>query len=454
MNEPDRPYDRTMHDDLRAAVAADAARTRAELEAMIRIPSVSAPGYPADAVRASAELVAELMRRSGLDGVRLLELDGAHPAVYGEKSGPPGAPTLLLYAHHDVQPPGPRDQWEGDPFEPREVDGRLFGRGSADDKCGIALHLASIRALGDDLPVSLKLFIEGEEEIGSRHLVDFLDTYADSLECDAIIIGDAGNWAPGVPGITTSLRGLVDCTITVRTLRYAVHSGSFGGVYPDAITALGRIIAGLHDDAGNVAVPGIASGDVEGPEVLGDDLAEQMLPVEGLELIGSGSLAGRLWQRPSISVLAVDAVPISEAINQLVPEARAKISMRIPPGQDAAEAAAALERHILASAPWGVSVTFDDGSSGEPFEADTSGPLYEAYRNGMAAGYGRDVVEFGMGGSIPFVAAFRERYPSAEVLLIGVSDPTSRYHGPDESLELADLESAIVSQAIAFRTLA
>jgi acetylornithine deacetylase/succinyl-diaminopimelate desuccinylase-like protein len=443
-----------MHDDLRATVAADAARTRAELEAMIRMPSVSAPGYPAEAVRASAELVAELMRRSGLDGVRLLELDGAHPAVYGEKSGPPGAPTLLLYAHHDVQPPGPRDQWEGDPFEPREVDGRLFGRGSADDKCGIALHLASIRALGDELPVSLKLFIEGEEEIGSRHLVDFLDTYSDSLECDAIIIGDAGNWAPGVPGITTSLRGLVDCTITVRTLRYAVHSGSFGGVYPDAITALGRIIAGLHDDAGNVAVPGIASGDVDGPEVLGDDLAEQMLPVEGLELIGSGSLAGRLWQRPSISVLAVDAVPIAEAINQLVPEARAKISMRIPPGQDAAKAAAALERHILASAPWGVSVTFDDGSSGEPFEADTSGPLYEAYRDGMAAGYGRDVVEFGMGGSIPFVAAFRERYPSAEVLLIGVSDPTSRYHGPNESLELADLESAIVSQAIAFRTLA
>lgn len=443
-----------MHEDLRTAIHDDFPRALAELEDLIRIPSVSAPGYPATEVRNSAEAIADLMRTSGLEDVTILEVDGAHPAVYGMKQGPPDAPTLLLYAHHDVQPPGPADQWDGDPFEPRTVDGRMYARGSADDKCGVIMHLASIRALGDELPVTVKVFVEGEEEIGSRHLVDFLDAHADRLACDAIIIGDGGNWAPGVPGITTSLRGLVDTTITVRTLRYAVHSGTFGGTYPDAITALGRIIARLHHDDGTVAVEGLVEGDVEGPEITEAELEEQMLPVGGLQLMGSGPIAGRIWRRPAISVLAVDAVPIAEAINQLVPEARAKISMRIPPGQDAGAAAAALRGHILDSAPWGVEVIFDGGASGEPFEADTEGSVYDAYRSAFEVGYGRPVVEFGMGGSIPFVAAFQDRYPDAEVLIIGVSDPTSRYHGPNESVEIADLESAILTQAVAFRNLA
>lgn len=440
-----------MHDDLRGAIEHDMPRIREELESLVRIPSISAPGYPEDAVRRSAEAIAELMQTSGLDDVQLLELDGAHPAVFGEKRGPAGAPTLLLYAHHDVQPAGPREQWDTDPFEPFEHDGRLVGRGTADDKCGVAMHLASIRAFGDDLPVTVKLFVEGEEEIGSRHLVEFLDTYAELLSCDSIIIGDGGNWAPHMPGITTSLRGLVDCTITVRTLTYAVHSGTFGGVYPDAISALGRIIASLHDDDGAVAVDGIASDEVGGPEILEEDLIEQTLPVDGLSLIGTGSLASRLWARPSISVLAVDAVPIAEAINQLVPEARAKISMRIPPGQDAEAAADALRRHIVDHAPWGVEVTIDDGAAGEPFEADVDGELYAAYRSAFEVGYGMPGVAFGMGGSIPFVAAFRERYPDAEVLIVGVSDPTSRYHGPNESVDLSDLYASTLSQAVAFR---
>ncbi len=442
-----------MHDDIRTAVHADLPRTMEELERMIRVPSVSAPGYDPMAVRASAELVAELMTGSGLQGVRLLELDGAHPAVYGERRGPEGAPVLLLYAHHDVQPPGPPSEWDVDPFEPSIVGGRLFGRGSADDKCGIAMHLASIRAFGADLPVTVKVFVEGEEEVGSRHLVDFLDTYADLLSADAIVIGDAGNWSPGVPGLTTSLRGLVDCIVTVRTLRYAVHSGSFGGAYPDAITALARILSQLHADDGSVAVPGLLSAEVDGPEVTEEDLASQALPIEGVALIGKGSLSSRLWRQPSISVLAIEAVPIAEAINQIVPEARAKVSMRLAPGQDANRAMEALVAHIEGAAPWGVQVSIEDGGVGEAFELDTAGRTYDAYRSGMRVGYGRDAVEMGMGGSIPFVAAFAERYPDAEVLLVGVSDPTSRYHGPNESVEIADLESSIVAQAVAFREL-
>lgn len=443
-----------MYDELHSAVANDKDRILRELETMVRVPSVSADGYDPAEVRRSGELVADLMRSSGLDDVQLLEVDGAHPAVFGSKTGPEGAPTILLYAHHDVQPPGPAEQWETAPFEPFIEDGRMYGRGSADDKGGVAMHLASIRAFGDALPVNVKVFIEGEEEIGSEHLVDFLDTYRELLSADAIIIGDAGNWRVGVPGLTTSLRGLVDCVVTARTLKYAVHSGSFGGTYPDAITALARILARLHNDDGSVAVEGLVSGDADPLDLTIAELDEQMLPVDGLELLGSGTLTSRLWTKPAISVLAIEAVPIAEAINQLVPEARAKVSMRIPPGQDAHEALDALKAHIVASAPWGVEITISDGATGQAFDLDTTGPMYDAYRTGMRQAYGIEPVEMGMGGSIPFVAAFAERYPEADVLLVGVADPMSRYHGPNESVELADLESAIVAQAIALASIA
>jgi len=442
-----------MYEDLRTAVADDVDRIRAELEAMVRIPSVSADGYDPGEVRRSAEFVADLMRSSGIDDVRLLEIEGAHPAVYGVKQGPEDAPTILLYAHHDVQPPGPAEQWETAPFEPFVRDGRMYGRGSADDKAGIAMHLASIRALGGDLPVTVKMFIEGEEEIGSRHLVGFLDAYTELLASDAIIIGDSGNWRVGVPGLTTSLRGLVHCTITVRTMKYAVHSGSFGGTYPDAITALARTLAKLHNEDGSVAVGGLVSGEAEPLDLTQAELDEQVLPVDGLQLVGSGTLTSRLWRKPSISVVAIEAVPLSEAINQLVPEAHAKISMRIAPGQDAGTALEALTAHIERSAPWGSEVTISDVGTGEAFDLDTDSSMFEAYRDGMREGYGEEPIEMGMGGSIPFVAAFDERYPDAAVLLVGVADPTSRYHGPNESLELDDLQSASIAQAIALASM-
>jgi len=438
---------------LTASVRHDSTRIRDELEQLIRVPSVSAPGYPTGEVRRSAELVASLLRDSGLENVRLLEIDGAHPAVYGEKRGPEGAPTVLLYAHHDVQPPGPAKDWETAPFEPFERDGRLFGRGSADDKAGIILHLASIRALADDLPVNVKVFIEGEEEIGSAHLVDFLNEYTALLSSDAIVIGDAGNWRVGTPTLTTSLRGLVDCTITIRTLRYAVHSGSFGGTYPDANTALVHVLASLHNEDGSVAVEGLVEYDVEPLDLTKDELAQQMLPVEGLELMGHGTLTSRLWTRPSISVLAIDSVPISEAINQLVPEASAKVSLRIAPGQDPGEAMAALTAHLEAAVPWGAESAIVPGAMGAAIDLETEGEAYDAYREGMRVGYGAEPIEAGMGGSIPFVAAFSDIYPDAAVLLIGVADPTSRYHGPNESVELADIMSAAVAQAVALTRL-
>jgi acetylornithine deacetylase/succinyl-diaminopimelate desuccinylase-like protein len=443
-----------MYDEVRAAVAADFPQTRTQLEQLVRIPSISAPGFDAHEVRRSADLVVELLTGVGLENVRLLEIDGAHPAVYGEKQGPAGAPTVLLYAHHDVQPPGPAEIWKTDPFDPTEKDGRLYGRGTADDKCGIAIHLSTMRVLGSDLPVTVKVFIEGEEEIGSEHLDEFLGEYAELLSCDAIVIADGGNWRAGTPALATSLRGLVSCEVTVRTLENGVHSGSFGGIYPDAISALVRTLSGLHNDDGSVAVSGLVSGDADPLDFTIEEANEQMLPVEGLQQVGTGSLTSRTWMQPSISVLAIDAVPIAKAINQIVPEASAKVSMRIPPGQDTDAAMDALVEHLRQSVPWGASVTVTPGSKGDAFALDTAGQAYDAYRTGMSAGYGRDPVEIGQGGSIPLVAAFSAIYPDAAILIVGASDPMSRYHGPNESVGLADFESAIVSQVIALMELA
>jgi acetylornithine deacetylase/succinyl-diaminopimelate desuccinylase-like protein len=306
-----------------------------------------------------------------------------------------------------------------------------------------------LRVLGDDLPVNVKVFIEGEEEIGSAHLVEFLDAYADQLSSDVIVIADAGNWRAGVPAFSTSLRGLVDCVVTVKTLEFGVHSGEFGGIYPDAITALVHTLAGLHNEDGSVAVEGLFSGDADPLDFTIEEANDQMLPVEGLEQIGIGSLTARTWMQPAISILAIDAVPIVNAINQLVPEASAKVSMRIPPGQDADAAMDALAAHLEASVPWGAQATVEPGSSGEAFQLDTTGAAYEAFRVGMREGYATEPVDTGTGGSIPFVAAFSERYPDASILLVGAGDPTSRFHGPNESLELADLKSAIIAQTIA-----
>lgn len=442
-----------MHDDLREAVDRLMPELRQNLESLVRIPSVSAPGYDAGEVRRSAEFTAELYRRAGFRDVRLLEIEGAHPAVFGEIPAPPGAPTVLLYAHHDVQPPGPEAEWETSPFEPFTRDGRVYGRGTSDDKAGVVVHAGAIKALNGEPPVGVKVIVEGEEEVGSTHLGDFLATYHELLAADVIVILDSGNWAVGVPTLTTSLRGLVDCTVEVRTLRYAVHSGSFGGVIPDAVTTLARLLATLHDDQGEVAVAGLRSYDETTVDLTEAELRKQAEPVDGVRLIGRGSITARSWTKPAISVLAVDAPPISEAINQLVPVARAKVSMRIAPGQDPQEALDALTEHLESNVEWGAEITVTPGAMGEAFALATSGRAFDVFRDAFTEAWGTETVEMGVGGSIPFVADFSERYPEATILLTGVADPTSRAHGPNESQDLSDLRTGILAEAIALRLL-
>ncbi len=443
-----------MHEDLRIRVHETFPEMVTILEDLVRIPSVSAPSYDPGAVRRSAEAVADLLRSVGCHDVRLLEIEGAHPAVYGEIPAPDGAPTVLLYAHHDVQPPGPADEWRTGPFEPFTDGGRLYGRGASDDKAGIVMHLGALRAFEGRPPVGVKLLIEGEEEVGSAHLAEFLDTYHDLLSADVVVIGDAGNWRVGQPALTTSLRGLVACTIEVRTAERPVHSGLFGGIFPDALMVLARILASLHDDRGEVAVKGLVSTESDPLDLTEDEVREQMGTVAGLETIGSGGVTSRLWTKPAIDILAVDAPAVAEAINQLVPVARAKVSMRIAPGQDADAAMNALRDHLLTHVPWGAEATIVATEKGDAFALDASGPAYDAWRSAMTEAWGRPPIDMGVGGSIPFVAAFSEKLPGAAILLTGAGDPTSSIHAPNESQDLDDLEKAILAEAIALRLLA
>ena len=443
-----------MHEDLITAVNDTFDQIRSDLESLVRIPSVSAADFDPGEVRRSAEAVRRLLEDEGFHNVQLLELEGAHPAVFGEVPAPPGAPTIMLYAHHDVQPPGSSELWETDPFEPTERDGRLYGRGTADDKAGVAVHLGAIRAHDGKPPVGVKVFVEGEEEIGSEHLAGFLDTYQTLLAADAIVIADSENWRVGEPALTVSLRGLVDCVVEVRTLKSAVHSGGFGGVVPDALTSLSRLIATLHDDQGEVAVPGLVSGGETPIDMEEDELRSDSGTVAGLQLLGSGSITERLWRKPAISVLAIDAPPVAKAINALVPSARAKISMRLAPGQDPAAAMSALRAHLETNAPWGAQVTIEPGSAGEAFDLNTTGSAYDAYREAFAIAWDATPIDIGQGGSIPFVAAFSELFPDAAILLTGVADPTTAAHGPNESVNLDELRRATIAEAIALRLFA
>jgi acetylornithine deacetylase/succinyl-diaminopimelate desuccinylase-like protein len=440
---------------LAAAVRRILPSVRADLEHLVRIPSVSADPAAAPDLRASAGQVADLLRQAGLAEVDVVTAGGSQPAVLGHRAGPPGAPTVLLYAHHDVQPPGERAAWDSDPFSPAVRDGRLYGRGAADDKAGIAVHLAALRAHGDRLPVGVTVLVEGEEETGSPALAPFLAAYRDRLGADVVVFADAVNWTADVPSLTTTLRGGANVVVETRTLRQGVHSGLYGGPVPDALTALCRMLATLHDEHGDVAVPGLVRGSA-GSSV---DLTEAELRAEsgmldGVRLTGTGTLTERIWAAPAIAVIGIDAPSVAAASNTLIPSARAKVSLRIAPGDDAARAREALAAHLRANAPWGVQVTVEPGGSAAPFAARTGGPAHAAAAAALTEAWGTPAIDIGAGGSIPFVTAYAGLFPDAEILVTGVEDPGTRAHGANESLSLAVFERACLAEALLLRNLA
>jgi len=438
----------------RAALAEVLPDVRRELENLVRIPSVSADPAASGHVALSAATVADLLRDSGLPEVEVVQVSGGRPTVLAGRPPPDGAPTVLLYAHHDVQPPGDLGAWDSPPFEPLERAGRLYGRGAADDKAGIALHLAVIRALGADLPVGLVVLIEGEEEIGSPTLPAFLETYRKRLAADVIVLADSVNWRIGTPALTTSLRGGVSAVVEVSTLRHAVHNGLYGGPVPDALTALARLLSTLHDEQGNVAVAGLSRGDCDPLDLTEDTLRADAGVLDGVHLIGTGSLTARLWSGPAISVVGIDAPPVDDAAMTLVPRARAKLALRIGPDDDLRSARTALADHLQSQAPWGARVQVTTGAGVQPFRAATSGPAYAAARSAFAQAWEVEPVEIGVGGSIDFVPKFAQAFPDAEILVTGVEDPDTRAHGANESLHLADFERACLAEMLLLARLA
>ncbi|MEU7613695.1 dipeptidase [Micromonospora sp. NPDC049204] len=433
--------------EVRAAVEREMPGVRADLERLVRIPGIAFEGFDHSHVERSAEAVAELLRGCGLD-VDIVR-SGGQPAVIGRRAAPPGAPTVLLYAHHDVQPVGDRSLWESDPFEPVERDGRLYARGAADDKAGVMAHVAALRAYGDALPVGVVLFIEGEEEYGSDSLERLLAEHRDQITSDVIVIADSSNWDVGVPALTTSLRGVVNCFVEVRTLDHAVHSGMFGGAVPDALTALVRLLASLHDDAGDVVVDGLVGREgatVDYPE---DRFRAEAGLAEGVQFVGTGQLTDRLWTKPAVAVLGIDAPATGEAPNALVPAAKAKLNVRLAPGDDPKRAYAAVRAHLEKHAPWGAQVTVSLEHDGNPCVIDASGPMFDAARAAFRAAWdGTEPVDIGIGGSIPFIATFQEMFPNAAILVTGVEDPHARAHGPNESLHLGEFARVCLAEAL------
>ena len=433
--------------------------TLADLVELSRIPSVSAAGFDRKQVERSAERVAALLADAGLEAVEILRQADAHPYVMGEWLGAgPDVPTAVVYAHHDVQPPGRLDYWKSPAFEPTvRADGRLYGRGVVDDKAGLLLHLAALRGWKDAtgaLPINVKVIVEGEEEIGSEHLAAFLRAHRDRLDADVLILSDTQNLLTGLPSITTSLRGLVAVDVTVRALDHPIHSGMWGGPVPDAATTLARLLARLVDDSGAIAVPGLMD-DV--PEVDSDERARlASLPFEEASfradagVLSEVRLAGgsdrsiyeRLWHRPALAVTALEAMPLATAANQLIAEARARVGVRIAPGQDAARVRDLLVAFLECEPPQGVRVETNAVTAVPGWKTRPVGPAFDAARRALTAGFEREAVTIGCGGSIPFVGPFSEVLGGIPALLLGLEDPPCNAHGENESLDLDDFRKA------------
>ena len=446
------------------AAAAGNERVRADLVDLVRIPSVSMGTFDQSTLDRSSAAVADLLRDAGMPEVEVVRLPAdeaaghgaGRPAVLAHRPGPEGAPTVLLYAHHDVQPPGRDEDWTttpDGPFEPVEHDGRLYGRGAADDKAGVVAHVGALRALTaagvlDRLGLGVRVFVEGEEEIGSPTFRPFLEAFRDRLDADVIVVADSSNWRVGVPAVTTSLRGVVGAVVTLRVLDHAVHSGMYGGPVLDAVTLMARLVGTLHNEDGTVAVAGLDVNDHEGVTYDEADYRADAGVLDGVQLSSTDSIASGLWARPALAVTGLDATGVDAASNTLIPACRAKLSMRIAPGQDPRAAAGLLRDHVRANAPLGAEVEVEIEETGPTFRADPADPAMRDAHWALGTAFGTEAVDMGIGGSIPFISDLLEVFPGASILVTGVEDPDSRAHGANESVDLGDLEKVVLAEAL------
>ncbi|SDS48968.1 M20/M25/M40 family metallo-hydrolase [Microterricola viridarii] len=425
------------------------------LERLVRIPSIAFPGFDPEPVHAMGAAVVELFTDAGVTGVSLLDVPDGYPCVYADIPGPAGSPTVLLYAHYDVQPAPPSQGWSSEPFEPiTKADGRIYGRGAADDKSGLVIHYGTLKLLGGQLPCNLKILVEGEEETIS-HLEAFVEANPELFTADAYVIADIGPQRVGRPGLTTALRGDVACTVTVRTLANPVHSGMFGGAAPDALTAMIRILDTLHDENGDTVIPGVDSGRWSGAAMEEDVYREGSAILPDVEYLGTGTLSDRIWAKPSVTVLGMDLPNTAEASNVLLPEVTAKLSMRIVPGSDGDAQLEALMAHLRAQRPWNCQVEVEKVKVGHAFAVEESHPAIVAASTALTDAYGAPVESIGSGASIPLVASLQKVAPQGAIILWGAEDTAqSRIHASDESVDPGEIERMIAAQTLFILNLA
>ncbi len=440
-------------DAVAATVAALMPQAREELAALVRFQSVADPAqFPVEECEGAARWIADALRAEGFTDVAELETPDGTRSVYGLLPGPAGAPTVLLYAHYDVQPPLDLAGWDSPPFELTERDGRWYGRGAADCKGGFILHLLALRALRahGGVPVTVKMIVEGSEEQGTGGLERYAEAHPELLAADTIVIGDAGNFRTGLPTVTSVLRGMTLLRVQVDTLEGNLHSGQFGGAAPDALAALIRLLDSLRAEDGSTTVDGLAAEGVwEGLPYPEEDFRRDAKVLEGVGLVGSGTVADRLWARPAVTVLGIDCPPVVGATPSVQATARALVSLRVPPGTDAADASRLLGAHLRNRAPWGARVSVEEVGQGQPFRADTASPAYTAMAEAMAEAYdGARMAVAGMGGSIPLCNTLAALYPEAEILLTGLSEPAAQIHAVNESVSPDELHRMSVVEAL------
>lgn len=423
---------------------------KADLDELVRIPSVSVPGQIDDELLKAHDVVARLFNEVGVE-VGRLDLPDTAPVVVGHIPPPPGAPTVLLYSHYDVVPAGDETLWNSPPFEPTERSGAVFGRGTADTKSNVIAHVGALRAWEGRPPVGIKICIEGYEEIGSGALPSYPATDPELFRADVLYIADMGSVAPGVPTLTTALRGMANVFVEVRTLESGQHSGQYGGAAPDALLAVLHAIATLHDEQGDVSVSGLRRNEWKGMAQSEQQFRELGTVLDGVPLIGSGNLGSRVWSGPAITVIGIDVPSVDGAVNAVSPYARAMLNVRVHPEQDAAEAQALVMEHLRKVRPFGIELDVRPGPTGNGFAAATTGPAYQAARVAWTQAWGSDVVLAGSGGSIPIVSALTGALPDAEALLVGTTDGYANIHGPNERVLLDEFEKAVVAETKFFR---
>ena len=413
------------------------------LSKLVEIPSISSLDENHKDVLDSANYIADLFKGLGLKS-KVTSSKNSKPAVLAQTEPDPSKKTVLLYAHHDVQPVGDINKWNTGPFKPEIIDGRLFARGSGDNKAGVVTHYEVVKKLIDDLPVNIKIFIEGEEEIGSPYMTEFIAENREDLEADVIVIADSGNIKSGVPTITTSLRGLVDGVIVVDQQMEPVHSGLGGGVVPDAFMILSRIISSFHNDKGELLIEGLTPTEQDVFE-LSDEFVKSSLSSTGVNLFQMDSYSKRLWLEPALSILAIDAPPVAESVNLLIPKAKAKVSLRLPPTEDPDHAMNMLEQHIKENTPFNANVEFIPEAKGKGILVDPKNEFSSKLIESFNKHWENEVAYMGVGGSIPFANVFINEFPNSEIVLVGAGDEEGNAHAPNESVNLSDIQRLIDS---------